>query len=95
MVLPFAPINSLIAFTIIWILTSLLPQTTKPAPLLAFKAAAAALIPLLNSALPMAGEVTAPPNFANKANATAPVSDGLCKYLSSALLPVKLKPPSK
>ena len=82
------------AFTTICMFTSLLPLTTKPAPLLAFKAATALSIPLLRFASAIAGAVTAPPNFDKMAKATAPVSDGLCKKRSSALLPVKLNAPS-
>ena len=58
--------------------TSLLPQTTKAAPLFAFKAAAAVSIPLASFASAMAGAVTATPNLAAKAKATTPVSEGLC-----------------
>ena len=76
-VLPLAPIASLMAFTIICKLTSLLPQTTRPAPLFAVNAAAASSIPLVSEASLIAGAVTAPPNLANKANAIAAVSDGL------------------
>ena len=70
-------------------LGSLLPQTTRPAPLLAINSAAVFLIPSA-SALGTFADVP-PPNAPNNAKATAPVSDGLCKYLSSALAPVILK----
>src|SRR4051812_10635698 len=90
MVVPLAPIAALIAFTITWMFASLLPQTTNAAPLLAFKAATAVSIPLFNFASAIAGAVTATPNLAARAKATAPVSDGLWVYRSSALLPVRL-----
>ena len=76
-------------------LTSLLPQTTRAAPLLAFNAAAANSIPLFKAASPIAGAVTVPPNLANNANAIAPFSEGLCTNRSSALLPVRLNELSK
>ena len=81
---------SLIAFTTTWIFTSLLPQTSKAAPLFAFNNAAVFSIPLTSFTSAKAGEVTDPPSLANNASAIAPVSEGLCVKRSSALLPVRL-----
>ena len=78
MVVPFAPMASFMAFTIIWMLASLLPHTTKASPFDAFNAAAAASMPFCSLASVRAGAVTAPPNLASNAKATLPVSEGLC-----------------
>ena len=94
MVVPFAPMALLIAFTIICSFTLLLPDTTNAAPLFAVKAFAAALIPAFNVASLM--PLISPPFTAlNKAAATKGNSEGRHKYFSSALEPVKLATVSK
>jgi len=60
----------------VWIFTSLLPDTTKAAPLFAFRSAATFAIPDFNLASAIEGADTEPSNAANIAKATAPVSEG-------------------
>ena len=56
---------------------SLLPQTTNEAPLVFINSSAALSIPAFTLASAIDGAETAPPNLANNARATAPVSEGL------------------
>ena len=72
----------------------MLPATTSAAPLFSNKAFAAFWIPAFKVASEI--PVTPPPLTAlNKAAAIAPVSEGRCKYFSSAFEPVRLATLSK